>query len=177
MRRRPKPASPITIGMALERMLVEQGDFNGVLNWLYQNLEEGKTPVVTSPLDNSNIVGHVQPDIWERLHFALGEYVNNGSIRALPYTVESWMLEHPNRFNAQFHSEGSIPFATYKKAVELTKQVVGELGITTPDDRALAVLVLPRYKASSVMISVDGLKPRQRAEFYKRLYEVRQVPN
>jgi len=155
-------------GIALENITRTHGDIENCLDWLYNTTPE--QIFVSSPLDQSNLVGKIQQDIWLRLYAALDKYTSKGNIRSIPYGFESWNEDHLSMLTARFMSEDSDPHKIYKIAETLISSVADDLGASNDSH---AILVIPQYQSNDVMVALSGLTHDSRSKFLSLFYSKR----
>lgn len=155
-------------GIALEQLIAQHGDFDQTLNWLFEEIVSKKDSFeVASPLDGSNLVKAVQPDILHRLKKASSTYLGAGELKSSPYTIESWQLDHPDSLNFGIGSAGD-PYEVYKSVRTLLREVASGSDSPSNPKRDHRVLVIPCYRMNNVLVSVGNLLPNQVNDFRRR---------
>ncbi len=103
-------------GIALEQLIVEHGDLIGVFDFL----EEEEHLVISSPVDNSNLVAGIDADVARRMHCALSKFRKTSLVKAGPYEFCDWNLDHQLGENYRLLWNGMYPY----RAREHTRKAI-----------------------------------------------------
>jgi len=157
-------------GITLDQLVVKHGSFDNIMSWFQNqknNFESGNCPVLSDPVRNLNLLGHLHYDIWKRLFKAVNSYTSHGNLRAVPYTIEGWQRDHPKSHVFGLQSFDCDPFKLYKDVESMINETFDEISpsLKVP----YCHLVIPHYKSNQVLVSVSKLNPRQMATFRRKI--------
>ncbi|MBP7708441.1 hypothetical protein KA107_02055 [Candidatus Pacearchaeota archaeon] len=149
-------------GIAIEQLVAKFGSFDKCLEELAGELSRTTPLVLPSPVDKTDLLGRVQPDVLQRLKKASRTFAQTGKIKSSPYTIESWEEDHPNRLNFTLHSPCYDPNDAYNSAKKIFREVESE-GMHS------ALLVIPQYKTSQILASVSAENTLAYESFQRKL--------
>ena len=153
-------------GIALEQLAAQIGDFDAILEHLNSATQTGSQLKIISPLDRKDLALKLQRDILQRTRNASGTYSNRGLLRASPYTMESWQEEHPETMTLSLGSTNTDPHECYKQSGKFIRKTLQSMRLDS-DLANHALLVIPHYGTSEVLIAINSLGSR-RKEFQER---------
>lgn len=140
-------------GIALEQMVKQQGNFEDVMKWLSRTEQLD----VLSPLNGHNLTGCVQEDIKERLRNAVETYLKKDTIKATPYTIESWVADHPDCTNLRLTSRQDDPHKSFKATRKLLDKLLNTIAKIHKTENPIgnAVLIIPHYGNNEVLLGAE----------------------
>ncbi|MBI3033160.1 hypothetical protein HYY69_06810 [Candidatus Woesearchaeota archaeon] len=167
-------------GIALERLIIEQGNFESALDWLQTEakaniVNSGKESYLENPINGSNLLGRLIPRVWRVLATSAEEYFQRSRVRSRPYDGLTWEEDNHSSYTFMFKtSKISDPDKCYRlvdkylhRALQrVHKRLKSDLDITYD------ILVLPHLKDLQIFVSCTNLTREAQsvfnAEFYRR---------
>ena len=80
-------------GVAAEEAVRQFGSADEALR-AFGTYGSGRALTLPSPLDGTNLIGRVSPDIWDRLSRAYAIYTQEGRVKGDPFTRDDWIEVH-----------------------------------------------------------------------------------
>ena len=137
-------------GIAIEQMVAQYGSFDDVMNLLS---EEGALEV-KSPLDGSNLLRTVSPDVSGRVAGYSQEYRQSGLVISEPFGMQRWQETHPEGFNVMQRARKEVdPKTVFDKSKSQLRLSVNACRPNEKKAEEPSALVVPYVSHQDVFLN------------------------